>query len=269
MQVKPFSWWVKQFFRAMFYGLIILIALVFLWEGLYDYTRRCHRLPFQAFFSKYGFTTCGEIVKIKLVSEVRINGTPQEMEFHIPTEYLEKPKFGVSITDEIKLFLAYPSFKPWFMVADRAEGKESVYPIEITLRMNDRVNKRYEPARGSEVFVFHHKKIGMDLYKFRNPESVWEEMCPTSYYYPHDITTPIKDMPIEYMSCPSLCWPRHVLCRPRVVYSKHLYGEYTFRHRSLDDFPEIDREVRKLVEKFIAPTAGREQVYFVNFNKEK
>jgi len=197
MQVKPFSWWVKQFFRAMFYGLIILIALVFLWEGLYDYTRRCNHLPFQTFFSKHGFTTCGEIVKITLVSK-HTTDIKDGIEFHIPTEYIEKPKFGVSITDEIKLFLAYPSFKPWFMVADRVEGKEGVYPIQITLRMNHQINKRYEPARGSEVFVFHHKKIGMDLYKFRNPESVWEEMCPTSYYYPHDITTPIEDMPIKW-----------------------------------------------------------------------
>jgi hypothetical protein len=93
MQIKPFIWWIKQFFRAMFYGLIILVALVFLWEGLYDYTRRCHRLPFQAFFSKWGFTTCGEIVKITLVSE-RATDIKDGIEFHIPTEYLEEPRYG-------------------------------------------------------------------------------------------------------------------------------------------------------------------------------
>jgi hypothetical protein len=172
------------------------------------------------------------------------------------------------VKTKIKLLIAYPSFKPWYMVADRVEGKEGVYPIKVEVKLNDKLNKRANSIINNRKFVYRYPEYGLSLYKskYHNIETAWEELCPDSYYYPTNKNTLIEDFSIDYIECPSLCWPQDVMCKSYVFYSDHLFGHYIFRHLKFEQFPEIDKEVRKLVEKFMHP-AGREQVYFVNFNK--
>lgn len=244
----------KYTFKTLGISLLLLSVYALITSLFYSYVRDCGTLPFKEFFSKYGYRSCDEIIDLTLVHgsyrdsffwgpELIVDEDSKRIKFQVPRSYVNDNDWRDGEVDKFTLHVAYPTYEPWYKAKARFVERAGDEPIEIKIELTRSKNEKSKP---SSYTTFVPAKYGLKKDK------------EFYHYYPVD-----EEVPIDYITCGGFEFSPNASCTATVIFSDYLRGKYTFKHKDLPNWQEIDLEVRKLIASLMVPKQ-QERVYLVD-----